>query len=40
MKPWMTCAEDPPVVGPGQQAALPMPTRHVLAEAEPAGPVR
>lgn len=40
MKPRLTCAEDPPVAGRGQQAALLMRTRHVPAEAKPAGPVR
>jgi hypothetical protein len=40
MKPRLTCAEEPPVAGRGQHAALLMRARYIPAEAEPAGPVR
>lgn len=40
MKPRLTCAEEPPVAGCGQHAALLTRTRHMPAEAELAGPVR
>ena len=40
MKPPLPCTEGPPTADCGQQAALLMPVRDALAQAEPAGLVR